>query len=282
MQTLKHIAIVSETDQVSFSDVALASAALQKQVLKDFAPIWNKSATVDAFAKLEDVPVGSWAVIIRDDIGYPGAAGIHLDDEGQPFALVQYSTTWQLTASHEILEMLADPFGNELASGNSNKPGQGKVQFLVEVCDPSESFEFGYRVNGLQLSDFYTPNYFDPTANSSVRYSFTGAIKKPREVLKGGYLSWYDPVSNHWWQARYFGSKVTYVDLGQITAANGDFRTAIELKTIVEEKINGLPASDPRLKVTKAPMMAALTASSSKSDKLRAQIESLKAQYALA
>lgn len=67
MQTLKHIAIVSETDRVSFSEIALASAALQKQVLKDFAPIWNEPATVDAFAKLEDVPLGSWVVLIRDD-----------------------------------------------------------------------------------------------------------------------------------------------------------------------------------------------------------------------
>src|SRR5215470_3809661 len=103
MQQLKHVAIVSETDQVSFSDVSLASAALQKQVLRDFAPIWNENATVDAFAQLEDVPVGSWVIMIRDDIGFPGAAGIHLDEEGQPFALVQFSNTWQLTTSHELI-----------------------------------------------------------------------------------------------------------------------------------------------------------------------------------
>ena len=272
--------MVSETPHVSFSEVALASAALQKQVLKDFAPIWNEMATVDAFAKLEDVPLGSWVVMIRDDIGFPGAAGIHLDDQGQPFALVQFGTTWQLTASHEILEMLADPFGNRLASGNSPKRGQGKVQFLVEVCDPSEAFQFGYQVNGIQLSDFYTPSFFDPVKNPAVRYSFTDAIKKPRQVLKNGYLSWFDPTSNHWWQAKFFGPKITYVDLGVITAANGNFRTAIELQTVVDEKINGLPANDERLKAMKAPLMARLSASASKSDKLRVQIDALKAQYA--
>ncbi|MGI8639881.1 MAG: hypothetical protein ACR2MG_07990 [Pyrinomonadaceae bacterium] len=280
MTQLKHIAIVSETTKVSFSDVALASAALQKQVLRDFTPIWNESATVDAFPKLEDVPLGSWAVIIRDDIGFPGAAGIHLDNEGQPFALVQFGTTWQLTTSHEILEMLADPFGNRLASGDSIKPGQGKVQYLVEVCDPSEDFQFGYRVNGIRLSDFYTTNFFDPMKKSNTQYSFTEAIKEPRQVLKGGYLSWFDPISNHWWQARFFGSKITFVDLGVITAANGDFRSAIELQTVVEEKINGLPAGDPRLKTVKAPLMAAMTASSSKADSWHLQIDALKAQYA--
>ena len=50
MKPLKHIGIVSETEYVSFSEVAMASAALQKQVLNDFAPIWNEPATVDAFA----------------------------------------------------------------------------------------------------------------------------------------------------------------------------------------------------------------------------------------
>lgn len=280
MTQLKHIAIVSETNKVSFSDVALASAALQKQVLRDFAPVWNESATIDAFPQLEDVPLGSWAVIIRDDIGFPGAAGIHLDKEGQPFALVQFGTTWQLTTSHEILEMLADPFGNRLMSGDSIKPGQGKVQYLVEVCDPSEEFDFGYRVNGIQLSDFYTPRFFDPVKKANVQYSFTEAIKSPRQVLKGGYLSWFDPASNHWWQARFFGSKITFADLGVITAANGDFRTAIELQTVVEEKINGLKTNDPRLKTAKSPLTAAMNASLSKADSWHLQIDALKAQYA--
>jgi hypothetical protein len=280
MATLEHIALVSETTEVSFSDLALAGAALQKQVLKDFVPIWDAPATVDVFASLDDIPFGSWPVIIRDDIGFPGAAGIHLDDEGQPFALVQFSTTWQLTTSHEILEMLADPFGNRLRSGNSIKPGQGKVQYLVEVCDPSEAFEFGYRVNGIQLSDFYTPSYFDPIGNPSTRYSFTEAITAPRQVLKDGYLSWYDPASNHWWQARFFGPSLTFRDLGVLTASNGDFRTAIELQTVVEEKINGLKEGDPRLNVVKAPLTAAVSAAASKADKLRTQIDALKAKYA--
>lgn len=41
-------------------------------------------------------------------------------------------------------------------------------------------------MNGVTVSDFYTPHYFDPVVNPAVRYSFTAAIKKPRDVLKGG------------------------------------------------------------------------------------------------
>jgi hypothetical protein len=219
---VKHLALVSQTKKVSADALMRGAAALQKQAIRDFGPIWNVSATVDAFGKLKDVPLGYWPVIIQDDIHQSGAAGIHLDQGGQPYALVEYSPDWVLTASHEVLEMLADPFGNRLVAGQSPKPKQGRVEFLVEVCDPSEAAEFGYTVNGLLVSDFYTPKYFDPLANSGTRYSYTGAIKKPRQVLKGGYLSWHEPKSDHWFQATWFsGSKVSFVDLGKFTGKMG-------------------------------------------------------------
>jgi hypothetical protein len=91
---------------------------------------------VDAFPTLEDVPIGYWPILVQEDINTPGAAGVHLDKDGQPFALVQMSNSWSLTASHEMLEMLADPFGNRLVPGQSPKSRQGRVEFLVEVCDP--------------------------------------------------------------------------------------------------------------------------------------------------
>jgi hypothetical protein len=97
--------------------------------------------------------------------------------------------------------MLVDPFGNRLIASDSIKKGQGRVKYLVEVCDPSEDASFGYSVNGVLLSDFYTPHFFDPVHSSATRYSFTGAIKQPREIKKGGYLSWYDPQTKKWWQA---------------------------------------------------------------------------------
>ena len=106
---------------------------------RDLGPIWNIDASVDSFATLEDVPLGYWQVIIKDNIGYD-AAGIHLNsDNGQPFALVQYSDDWSLTTSHEALEMLVDPSGNRTVATNSPKPDQGRVLILVEVSDPSEA-----------------------------------------------------------------------------------------------------------------------------------------------
>ena len=37
------------------SQLALVSAAIQKQTSRDFGPLWNVEATVDGFDKLEDV-----------------------------------------------------------------------------------------------------------------------------------------------------------------------------------------------------------------------------------
>src|SRR4051794_37735964 len=106
---LRQLALVSESGQTPASDVQKVAAPLQKQAARDLAPIWEISATVDASTPLEDVPVGYWPIIVKDHINVRGAAGIHEDKNGQPFALVTASASldeWSLTASHEALEML--------------------------------------------------------------------------------------------------------------------------------------------------------------------------------
>jgi hypothetical protein len=216
-------------------DLLRVSAALQKQATRDLGPIWEISATVDAFAKLEDVPDGYWPMIIRDDIGVD-AAGIHKDPDGQPFALISAAATvdqWSLTASHEMCEMLVDPSGDRQATGDSPVPGQGRVSFLVEVCDPSEGADFAYRSNTILVSDFYTPHYFDPGGTTpGVRYSFTGNITQPREVLRGGYLSWKNAVTGDWWQKIWFDTdQPTTRNIGPRDATSGSMRMYIDRLT---------------------------------------------------
>lgn len=227
----KYLALISETPEVPFSQVAKIASALQKQATRDFSPIWNIPATIDAFEQLEDVPSDYWTIIIKDDIGFQGAAGIHLDRNGQPYALVQASENVSLTCSHEFLEMLADPFGNRLVASESIKPGQGRVNYLVEVCDPSEDEKFAYTINGVMVSDFYTPNYFDPVTAPSVRYSFTGAIKAPRQVLRGGYLSWMLPGTGEWWQAKFFTGNLEFVSAGVLARDGKSLREMIDALT---------------------------------------------------
>lgn len=239
---LHQIALVAQSKSVTLSQLNLASAALQKQVSRDLQPIWQINATVDAFEKLQDVPLGYWPVVLMDKIPYQ-AQGIHLNKKnGDPFALVEISSNWALTTSHECLEMLVDPSGNRTVAGNSAKPGQGRVNYLVEVCDPSEAAKFGYTVNSVLVSDFYTPEFFDPVPSNGVRYSFVGAIKKPREVLDGGYLSWFDPASEHAFQLFVSGSKKTFKDLGKVP---GGFGAAGTLRSFTD---NNKQTASHRLK----------------------------------
>jgi hypothetical protein len=231
---IRQVALVSIDSRISAATVMRISAALQKQATRDLAQIWDISATVDAFDRLGDIPVGTWPIIIGGNVP-PGAAGFHTTNDGQPMALVQASEDADqlcLVCSHEMLEMLVDPSGSRFVPGDSPKPDQGRVSVLVEVCDPCEAAEFGYTVNNLLVSDFYTPNYFDPVQSPGVRYSFTGAITEPRQVLRGGYLSWQDPVSKHYFQEIKRGSdEPDFEDLGILADTRITPREFIDRKT---------------------------------------------------
>lgn len=272
----QNLALVSEVEDHDPSDVARVAAALQRQATRDFGPIWEVSATVDAFPRLEDIPIGYWPMIVRDDIGFEGAAGIHLDKDGQPFALITHGDSWSLTASHEMLEMLADPGGNRVIAGGSPKPGQGRVEFLVEVCDPSEAAEFGYTVNDILVSDFYTQRFFEPKQAKGVRYSFTGALEAPREIVRGGYISWHEPVSDHWWQQVWFGQSKQYRDLGVFEATVKSLRSEIDKRTSHPELTEGLKKSDKTLKAAVALGKQTEESAASKASIWRQQIATIR------
>ena len=226
-----HVALVSEESKISTAELSKVAGALSKQVSRDFGPIWKVNADVAAYETLEEVPLDYWPIIVKDDIGDPSAAGYHEDKHGQPFALVQYDRSWSLTASHECLEMLADPFGRRVISGESPVKRQGRVNFLVEVCDPCEASDCAYTVNGIQVSDFFTPNFFDPVTSKEVRYSYTGSLTAPRQVLKDGYLSWYVPATKQWWQRTWFGTKAQDAALKNFNLNGTNVRAAIDRLT---------------------------------------------------
>jgi len=198
------------------------------QANRDLQSIWNISASVTALADPESIEPGVWPIFIVDDVGQDGAAGLHLTDHQQPYALVQAGTTWSLTASHECLEMLVDPSGNRLVPSSAITAAGNKVQdvttekfeYLVEVADPSEDPANAYMIDEVLVSDFYTPHFFDPVASPGVRYSFTGRIKRPREILPGGYISWLNPALGIMQQLRWFG-KPEIVDLPGRPAESG-------------------------------------------------------------
>jgi len=271
------LALVAETAHITHSQLTRVAAALQKQAVRDFGPIWEINATVDAFATLDDVPLGYWPIIVKDDIDQPGASGVHMDQNGQPFALVQYGEAWSLTASHEAMEMLADPFGNRLLAGDSPNPAQGRVEFLVEVADPTEDAQFGYTVNNVLVSDFLTPHFYDPVIAPGVRYTFGGHLDGPRRIAQGGYLSWHDPDGDHWFQQIWFDAEPEFRDLGKLTNRVGSLREAIDARTgSLPQLTRSVPSSTRFASVLQA-AGGVKAATSSRADSLRQQIEALRA-----
>jgi hypothetical protein len=275
MEFIQQMALVSEVDEVSPGDLSRASAALQKQLSRDFGPTWSVNATIDAFGRLEDVPLAYWPILVQEDI-HVNAAGIHMDKNGQPFALVQYSNQWTLTASHEMLEMSADPFGNRVISSRSIKEDQGRVEYLVEVADPTEAAEFGYHVNGVLVSDFYTPHFFDPEKVDGTRYSFGGYIDEPRKIREGGYLSWHDPESDHWWQQLWFDTEPEFKDLGVLDASQGSLRAQIDRLTPVPQQVEDLPEGSEVLVAARRSAESVDQSTSARAELLRTQITRIK------
>jgi hypothetical protein len=272
---IRQVALVPEQVDVEVAEIVRVAAALQKQVARDFSPIWDIPATVDGFARLEDVPLGYWPVLVVADV--QDAAGVHLDRNGQPFSLVEAGDSWSLTASHETLEMLADPFGNRLVAGPSPNPEQGRVEILVEVCDPPEDDAFAYQVNGVLVSDFYTPQYFDPVQRPEAVYDFTGAITEPRQVLRGGYLSWHDPADDHWYQETFFdGPEPTFRDLGQLSRGAGSLRAMIDARTPETRRLSRLSRDGSQsLQRALVAMASTATATDTRAASLREQIDEL-------
>ncbi len=195
------------------SQLMVVASSLQTQVTRDFGPVWGVSAVVSAFLNLDDVPPQYFPVIIAGDPLPGDHHGFHLATDGRPFALVHLDDNWSLAASHELLEMVLDPNGDLTVSGLSiadryadggtaapiaNYEEQRTVDYLVEPCDPVESST--YAINGVTVSDFVTPSFYDDFNAAGRQYSFLGSVTEPFQLLAGGYISWRtrNPLNSVW------------------------------------------------------------------------------------
>ena len=169
----------------------------------------------------------------------PDEGGVHLDKKNQPYSLVigtPNSADWTIDASHETLEMLVDPSGNRLQtsraieiSGKTTKDSTGQFEYLVEACDPCEANDYAYSIDGIAVSDFITPHYYDPVVTAGTRYSFGGNIKEPRQVLPGGYISFINEEAEEIQQILYLGEKPVLNNLGRATGPS--LRVFVDSKT---------------------------------------------------
>jgi hypothetical protein len=209
------IAIFNHSTVVKDDEVAHAVQALQVQVSRDFLPAWGIDAALSFVPSGEIPPAGSWQLGIFDDSDQAGALGYHdLTEAGMPLGKVFaktdlfYQLQWTVTASHELLEMLADPDINLTAMRslrfNSEYELDWTLFYAYEVCDPCESDDQGYLIDGVLVSDFVNPAWFEAFRKTgSTQFDHRSLIQNPFELLPGGYISVFDMTSGTGWRQLY-------------------------------------------------------------------------------
>jgi hypothetical protein len=223
------VALIDTTGKLDAELVSSVAAALNVQVTRDLPQFWSVQATVTSLPHAKKVPAGVWPVHLVPSLP-PGEGGVHMDMHNQPYAKVIATPTddsWTIDASHELIEMLVDPYGNRLQSSRAIEiqpngtivEGKGEFNYLVEACDPCEANNYAYAIQGAAVSDFITPHFYDPVTTAGTRYSFAGNIKAPRQILPGGYISYINMETNEWQQILWVdpSQKPTINNLGPAT-----------------------------------------------------------------
>ncbi len=201
-----NIAVINASTVLTDDQVRAAVPALQTQVHRDFAPAWGIDADLTFVPKGAAPAPNAWWLAILDNSDVADALGYHdVTDQGQPLGKVfagsdqENGLKWTVTASHELLEMLADPEINLTVF--VQPAADSGVLYAYEVCDACEADEFGYDINGILVSNFVYPSWFESSRpEGSTQFDFRNQLKKPLPaLLSGGYIGAFDMKSGSGW-----------------------------------------------------------------------------------
>lgn len=215
------IGVKNESTVLTDEMVMGAMRCLQAQVTGDFYPVYGLLAQMFWMKKEQKPLAGQWQLIFADSSDQAGALGYHeTTANGDPIGFVfvaddlKYGTSWTVTASHELLEMLGDP---DITTVEEQYNNDGSSTFRTkEVCDMCEDDSQGYhklQSDGTQFrlpdgtpflfSDFILPGYWNQLAPVGTKLDFCGRITKPLEILPGGYIGILQvPASAQWGQVQ--------------------------------------------------------------------------------
>jgi len=200
------ISVINESTVLTDADVTPVVVALQQQVTNDFRPIWGTDAELKMIPQGTPAPAGTWSLVILDDSDQAEALGYHdLTPDGLPLGKIfaasdlKAGTSWSVTASHELLEMLADPNINLTAFvQNANTSG---TLYAYEVCDACEDDSFGYQINNVLVSDFVYPTWFENfREQGSTQFDRMNQIQSSLQLLTGGYIGVFNVTDGTGWQ----------------------------------------------------------------------------------
>lgn len=186
--------IISEIDPNSLpsSKLDALAKALTYQSEKHLFPFWGKSAQVVAYNSLVDD--GAIPIYIKKEIDTEGQNGYHWQDEnGKPYIIVKFNPDFDqlcLTTSHEFLETIINPNIDKYKKSENLVIINRKGEEFFEICDVTQSKSYSYRIDGVMVSNFVTPDYYtDNTAKAGKQYDFLKLVQGPGEILDGGYKS---------------------------------------------------------------------------------------------
>ncbi len=210
------VAVINESTVLTDAQLQAVIPALQTQVSRDFAPVWGIDAELIFVPHGSQPPAHAWWLIILDNSDLASALGYHdLTDQGLPLGKVfagsdiKMGYQWTVTASHELLELLADPY-TSLAAFIQPDANTG-ILYAYEVADACEADNLGYSINGVLVSDFVFPTWFESFRQpGSVQFDFCNHIQKPFQLLPGGYIGVFNLASSTGWH--------------QLTAEKGQFK----------------------------------------------------------
>jgi hypothetical protein len=186
------VAVINQCDSVAAADIERGVEALQVQVHRDLAPTWGIDAELTLVRSGETPPEKSWWLHLQDDIKEEGVLGYHgVNAAGLPLAYVGVRSSrkagmpWTLAASHTLLQLLADPKGKLAVV-------QGDRVIPQEICRQCYGERYAYKINGVLVSDFVLPAWFDNFRKQrSAPFDYCGHISEPFQVLPGAYLFYF-------------------------------------------------------------------------------------------
>jgi hypothetical protein len=156
---------------------------------------WPRSVSL-VWCPHDKEPELAWKLVFADKSDQAGDLGYHdFTPDGRPISYVFAADidslpSLTITATHEIAEMIADPWISENFQITDTR------FFAKEICDPCEADEYGYsiKVDGsraVKVSDFVLPKWFIP--GSTGQFDRNKKIDEPLKILPGGYMSVYTP-----------------------------------------------------------------------------------------
>lgn len=209
---VRKIVLVDSSKSIPIQELQAVADALQTQISVHFAPVWDVDASISVVDEL-DITEGDWPIYLVTKIDVKGVRGYHWKTADEvPFAKVEISGKWSAVVSHELMEMLVNPYVDRFIATEIFNENEGDESFFLEVAGPSQAIAFSYQIGDVTVSNFFFPSYFDLIAVSGKQYDYLSVITEPRSILEGGYVSFLDNAQR-WWQGFNVQGQVFYKKL---------------------------------------------------------------------